>query len=134
MATDEPVVEFIADGLARPPEHLIQAVGVALWEQRFTPRNLRLKGVVAAFQWLGQIRHFGPVLGESRRPTFGAVSDEHAAALAVAQGLPHAQPEVEPDFAQGVADMLAYAINHAAPEPVQLVHTEVPPEMRQAAE
>lgn len=125
--SDEPALVFIADGLGRQPAEVLDALICALWESQFTPRDARTRGVIAAGQWLGQVRQHGPVSGEDRAPVRQALVDEHDAALAVVFGLPHAHRDVEPDWAQGVADMLAYARGTAPDAPVPLVHRQAPP-------
>lgn len=125
--SDETPLTFIPDGLGRQPAEVLDALICAVWESRFTPRDPRIRGVIAAGQWLGQVRQHGPVSGEDRAPVHAAVVDEHDAALAVVFGLPHAHRDVETDWAQGVVDMLTYAMGAAADVPVPLVHQQAPP-------
>ena len=124
---DRPVLTFLPDGLNRPPVEVLDAMIYALWESRFAPHDQRIRGVIAAGQWLAQVRQHGPVSGEDRAPVWQAVVDENTAAIAVAFGLPHAHRGVDPAWAQGVADMLDYAMGAAeVPVPLVPVDPEVP--------
>lgn len=127
MDADSAALVFVPDGLGRAPVEVLNALISALWESQFDPRNQRIRGVIAAGQWLGQVRQYGPVSGEDRAPGRTAVADEHDAALAVVFGLPHAHVDIDRGWAQGVADMLSYARGSSAAVPVPMVHSQAPP-------
>lgn len=120
---------FIPEGLARPPAEVLDAMVIALWERQHDRMDQRIRGAVEAGQWLAQVRRCGPVSGEDRAPVAEAVVDELDVARAVVFGLPHAPRHVEPEYADGVARMLAYATDPAAPRPVDMVHTTPPPKV-----
>jgi hypothetical protein len=122
----DPVLTFRPDGLGRPPVDVLNAIIDAAWELQFTPRDQRLRGVLRTGQWLGQVWNYGPVSGEDRAPGPQAVRDEYDAALAVIYGLPTAPRDMQPQFAQGVVDMLVFALGRGE-APVTVTHTEAPP-------
>src|SRR3954447_11167003 len=101
MGTEDPALVFIPEGLGRPTAEVLDALIYALWESWFAPGDARIRGAIAAAQWLGQVRRHGPVSGEDRAPVRLAVVNEHDLALAVVFGLPHANREVDARMAQG---------------------------------
>ena len=123
---DEIVIEFIPQALARPAVEVLHAMISAVWEQQWAENDLRIVGVIAAGQWLGQISDVGPVSGAPVKAIPAQVGPELSFARAVLLGFPNA-PRVNRDFAQGVADMLAYATDATiTTEPVPMVHMEAP--------
>src|SRR4051794_8571265 len=81
MGTEDPALVFIPEGLGRPTAEVLDALIYALWESWFAPGDARIRGAIAAAQWLGQVRRHGPVSGEDRAPVRLAVVNEHDLAL-----------------------------------------------------
>ncbi|TDD64762.1 hypothetical protein E1262_27105 [Jiangella aurantiaca] len=125
MSADEArALDFMEGELARPAQQLADVVRAAAVERAHRRGGDRMRGILAAGQWLGQIRDTTPITRESYYPLRSIIDGEASVARRVAAGqdewLDPRATDVTSGYAQGVADMLNFALDPAAPAPIEL--------------
>jgi hypothetical protein len=123
-AEEAPAFDFMEGELVRPAAQLAAVVQAAIVEQDRRRGGDRMRGILAAGLWLGQVRETTPITRESYYPLRNLIDGEASVARRVAAGQddlvdPRAT-DVTSGYAQGVAEMLTFAIDPAAAAPIRV--------------